>query len=457
MAAPSLFYLVGVGYAVVFVLIALGLSNEYIGMENTASDPNRVLGWIAYFAVESYGSLSVALFWAFANSTCGLDLAEASYGVIISFAQLGAVAGSTTATYAGRFGVAKLYGAGGLSCLLVTFMVPVYARMFPDHLPTPPSARERDRSTASPWSAMCEGLFLVFRYEYMTLLFGLSCLYEVVLTVLDYEMKVIGRARYGDSASAANDFAALMGSFGQVTNTLSFIFSLFGFSWVMQRLGLRRVLRLFPALLLIAALMSMSGPGLWPLFVAISCLKAMVYALNEPATELLYQPTTETIKFKAKAWIDVFGTRLMKAVGSAITHTGGSNPELLVRYGSVPTVLISMALLGISILVGKQFDDLISLGQVVGEDLEFISPEEFTNKGTLQTHISSPRAGDTDGVGGTSTSKEKRVLNWSRPPPRSMPTQHNSGEQSTRSQCTSDSPDLFVPDMWNGNPEAGEL
>ena len=55
------------------------------------------------------------------------------------------------------------------------------------------------------------------RYEYTVLLFGLSCLYEVVLTVLDYEMKVIGRARYGEGSGAANQFAALMGHFGQVT------------------------------------------------------------------------------------------------------------------------------------------------------------------------------------------------------------------------------------------------
>lgn len=34
------------------------------------------------------------------------------------------------------------------------------------------------------------GLKLVLRYEYVGLLFGISCLYEVVLTILDYQMKV---------------------------------------------------------------------------------------------------------------------------------------------------------------------------------------------------------------------------------------------------------------------------
>ncbi|CAN0527205.1 unnamed protein product, partial [Scytosiphon promiscuus] len=34
------------------------------------------------------------------------------------------------------------------------------------------------------------GLKLVLRHQYVALLFGISCLYEVVLTILDYQMKV---------------------------------------------------------------------------------------------------------------------------------------------------------------------------------------------------------------------------------------------------------------------------
>jgi hypothetical protein len=34
----------------------------------------------------------------------------------------------------------------------------------------------------------------------------------------------------------------------------------------------------------------------------------------------------------------------------------------------VPTILISLALLGISVLIGKQFEDLMSSGEVVGHE-----------------------------------------------------------------------------------------
>merc|ERR1712146_878549 len=85
-------------------------------------------------------------------------------------------------------------------------------------------------------------------------------------------------------------------------------------------------------------------------------------------------PTSEAIKFKAKAWIDVFGARSAKALGSTITNTAKNNPDLLVHYGSVPSLLISLALMGISILVGKQFEDLLASGEYVGveETTDFI-------------------------------------------------------------------------------------
>jgi AAA family ATP:ADP antiporter len=193
-------------------------------------------------------------------------------------------------------------------------------------------------------------------------------------------MKVIGRARFGADQEGANQFAKLMGHFGQTTNALSFVFSLFGFSFVVRTLGLKKTLRVFPFLLLFVVSFSAILPNLTVLFYSISLLKALTYSLNEPAMELLYMPTTEKIKFKAKAWIDVVGARSMKALGSAITHSAKDNPALLVRYGSVPTLLVSLALFGISILAGRRFEDLKTSGKIVGEDEEGSNNDDDDNE-----------------------------------------------------------------------------
>ena len=62
------------------------------------------------------------------------------------------------------------------------------------------------------------------------------------------------------------------------------------------------------------------APSLWVLFSMVSIVKALCYSFFEPVKELLYIPTSQPIKFKAKAWIDVFGCRLAKAAGSFITN-----------------------------------------------------------------------------------------------------------------------------------------
>jgi hypothetical protein len=58
----------------------------------------HVIGYCLFAATESFGSLAVATFWSYTNSTLSLEDAEQFYGVIIALAQLGAILGSTMVT-----------------------------------------------------------------------------------------------------------------------------------------------------------------------------------------------------------------------------------------------------------------------------------------------------------------------------------------------------------------------
>ncbi|KAJ8609887.1 hypothetical protein CTAYLR_007500 [Chrysophaeum taylorii] len=343
---PSLFYVVGSFYAVLFVVLGGCLAHRTIGMENTVPKPSRILGWLCYFAIESYGSLAVALFWAFTNASIDLEDAKSSYGLIVAFAQLGAIFGSTLATQARALHISFLFVLGGGSCLAVCAMVRGYELLW-DVEPAP-----KTHQTSSFERRLFDGFELVLKHSYVTNLLVISTLYEVVLTVLDFEMKIIGRARYDTDERGAEEFAALMGNFGQTVNTISFVFSLAGFSYVVRSLGLPMTLLVFPILLVLATLVAYAFPSLQTLFVTTALLKALTYALNEPALEMLYVPTTNDIKFKAKAWIDVVGARSAKAVGSAINDVVQRSPYLrehLPQYGNVPAFIISIILLFFSV------------------------------------------------------------------------------------------------------------
>ena len=170
-----------------------------------------------------------------------------------------------------------------------------------------------------------------------------------------------------DPVAATQAFARFMGFFGQAANGLTFAFSVVGTSFVIRRLGLPKTLVLFPSMLIIVCFAILSVPSLevrkfflspssrqsistlirtitprcppscfYPysslpalppatiaanqtVFVAMLLLKALSYALNNPCKEMLYQPTTKAVKFKAKSWIDIFGQRGAKVRPSVHT------------------------------------------------------------------------------------------------------------------------------------------
>ncbi len=64
------------------------LADPDIGLSNTNASPTRLIGWISYCAIESFGSICVSLFWAFVNSIMHFDGAKSSYGLIVAGAQV---------------------------------------------------------------------------------------------------------------------------------------------------------------------------------------------------------------------------------------------------------------------------------------------------------------------------------------------------------------------------------
>eukprot|EP01041_Mallomonas_annulata_P011656 gene11656-24414_t len=412
-------------YGTVFMVISALLSDPVQGLDNTSTAANRVLGWCSYCLIESYGSLMVALFWSFTNNVMDLEQAKGAYGVIIAVAQLGAITGATVATQAASIGMPQLCLMAAMSVFTVSLMMKTYHLIFlrehpPSHhhyhvprhraqpLPLLPPSDEHERvnpphpaDTATviihrqQWrsnlfvsakrcgtvfAGFYEGVSLILAHGYVLLLMGVSCLYEIVLTVLDFTFKVQSKeslssslllelgegVAHGEALSIR--FADLMGRFGQMTNIVSLLVSVFGFSFLVRRLGVSSCLLIFPALLFLAVILTNFVPSLWVIFFLVSVLKALTYSLVDPVKELLYMPTSEAIKFKAKAWIDVFGSRFAKAIGSSITHFSHGKLDRLRKISELPAMIICIAYLLLAWNTGKEFDKLIAGKIIVGEN-----------------------------------------------------------------------------------------
>jgi hypothetical protein len=78
------------------------------------------------------------------------------------------------------------------------------------------------------------------------------------------------------------------------------------------------------------------------------------------------QVTTDSIKFKAKSWIDVFGGRASKALGSVVTNTFKKPVTNLMFYGSLVSIAIAFSLILITSALGRAFERFSASGELVG-------------------------------------------------------------------------------------------
>jgi AAA family ATP:ADP antiporter len=412
----TIFKIVGLSYIGAFGLISFVLRYHHGFAEDGEAVPANtawhILGYIQYITIESFGSIGVATFWSFANSTLTLNAAKTYYGFIIAMAQLGAIGGSTLATLPGM-SIPNLFLLACVGIVAQIFVMETYGRRFPNVMDDDATIVEsvidqdseselcarknkvrRQRQVAvqiqdsseEPLSSkvFLSGVYLIVKHNYLLLILGVSCLYEVSLTCLDYEMKLIGLDRFRTppdlladnsivdssmSEEATTAFAAFMGRYGQLTNLLSLFLSYYAFPYLMENYGLKHTLRIFPTMLLgITFISFVALPMNLPvLFISMSLLKALTYSINDPAKEILYIPTSNNIKFKAKFWIDVVGARVAKAVGSSINTYAGT-PERVVKYGSLPSVMTAIALWAICYAAGIKFDELLNSGEIIGSD-----------------------------------------------------------------------------------------
>ena len=122
----QLFYIVGGFYAGLFTLIACLLAapaTAQTSIYNTNASPYRLIGWISYCSIESFGSIGVSLFWAFTNSTYNLEGAKKAYGLMVACAQLGSIAGPTIVSVGTEaYGVPTIYFCGALCMVAMVFI-----------------------------------------------------------------------------------------------------------------------------------------------------------------------------------------------------------------------------------------------------------------------------------------------------------------------------------------------
>jgi AAA family ATP:ADP antiporter len=378
-------------FGIMSLIFTFLLGHPEIGISNTHTSPWRLFGWFFYFFVEGYSPFVVSVFWAFANSVSNLDSAKKNYGLIVSGSKVGGMfsAGLAWLMFSMSSGPSSTFtdvmthqitmAISSIMLLLVPVVIWLLVLKVPGRLlhgyEAAYQVEKTKRKTGHSDTGMFAGLKMFFKYPYVLGIFGMVFFYEVVSTVLSYLRLGIAEV----NAQTVSDVSKILFEIQFKTHVVGLIFSVFGTRMLHEKLGTRNCLMLIPLLMggfLLYLMIATTPEALVNAFVA---FKAIHYAFSWPVRESLYIPTVKEINFKSKSWIDAFGGKFARGVGSTfniIASTSGS-ALLLPLHSFFFAGLIGLWFIT-SFLLGRRFDQAVSRNEVIGS-------EEYTDENTTKT------------------------------------------------------------------------
>lgn len=307
----------------------------------------QVLGYVWYLFVESFGSLVVALFWAFAADTTDPASAKRGFPLVVAIGQMGGILlPYTIGGLPHRLGLASDALSLVILAVLILSLI-AFVKYFLTHTPahllksfqSQEQVIESTEEKSEP--GFLEGLKLLMAHKYLIGIFGVNFIYEIIVTIFDFNFKLAASSQYTGVA-----LSSYLSIYGSSVNIVSLICLLCGISNVTRFLGVGVALAAMPIIVGLALGGFLAQDSLTFLFILMVGSKAINYALNGPALKQLYIPTTSDVRFKAQAWIETFGSRASKEAGSIF------NMLLKPLQGMFGEVLGKSYYLGLSGLIG---------------------------------------------------------------------------------------------------------
>ncbi|HTM06660.1 MAG TPA: Npt1/Npt2 family nucleotide transporter [Patescibacteria group bacterium] len=367
-------------FGIAGLCFAYFLGDPIIGIPNHDASPYRSLGWLFYFFIEAYSPFVVSVFWAFANSITSPDSARKNYGFVVSGSKLGGMFSAGFAWY--------LFGISGVgpqaifsdvvahqiilcisSCMLlcIPFILMLLIYTVPNkYLHGYEAAYQLDHQKKDPKetsTGMFGGIEMFAKYPYVLGIFLLVFFYELINVVLGYLRLGVAEA----NATNIADVSKLLFEMMFKTHAIGLVISTLGTRALFERLGTTVCLMLVPLLngLFLLYLMIQTTPDV--LVNAFVLFKAVHYAFSWPLRESLYIPTVKEIKFKARSWIDAFGSKIARTSGSAFNViVAAVGTQLILPIHSFFFAIVITAWFMVSLLLGRKFEKAIRNNEVIG-------------------------------------------------------------------------------------------
>lgn len=303
---------------------ALQIGGERLGAQ-------RPFVWAVYIMVEIYSVVLIGIFWTYCNDVVNADEANKLYGVIGLGGILGGAAGGAFVdAFAGALGPLNLM----LVCVGLVLSAALLASITERVLhPAPRRLAVREGGMASA----LKGAMEVRKSRYLLLIVAIVVAYEFTATLTDFGVNVIFERAYPSEI----ELAEMYGRLGWIASATAVVGQILV---VPLLLPARRIALLVPPFaMLVGVLGVIALPLVVSAFVLGAADRGLNYSLQQVTKESLYVPLSDTQKYQAKAFIDMFIDRAAKALAAFVL--------IAVIFAAGPSARVASAIALVSVVI----------------------------------------------------------------------------------------------------------
>lgn len=269
--------------------------------------------WVAvafYIFVDIFGVVLAEQFWSLANGTYRSEEGRRWYGFVGTGGLIGGIVGGLLAAFLIRYTPLQTPDLMLVAAALVGLILGLTWAMNRWGL-----LQRSDEIASHPAVAMSAGGWrLIAGSRYLVLIAAALLLAQAIAPLVEYQFLHIIEATYPEREARTAALSLFFSIMGGVSVAVNLVLT----PLILNYMGVLSGLLVQPLALAVSAGGFMLHPTLIPAAIMKICDRGLSYSINRAAKELLYIPVEPMVMYQAKAWIDMFGYRLFKALGALI-------------------------------------------------------------------------------------------------------------------------------------------
>ncbi len=339
-----------VGSCLLFAVLLLGFS-RWIG------GPVAAAGF--YILVDIFSVILVEQFWSLTNSAFASGEGRRWYGLIGSGGLAGGLAGGQLANV-----LISGVGLATVDLLVVAALLVTLIALFSGAMAHWGLYNEPPAAPAPPGLPAAPRTWDWLRNRYLLTITAILLLAQIVEPIIEFQFM-----QYVSQEFVTRDErTAFLSRFLSILGGVALAINLLMTPLILRWAGAIGGMLLQPACLLLGSCGFLLSPGLVSGAVLKIGDRGLSYSINRAAKELLYVPVDPILIFKAKAWIDMFGYRAFKVIGSLLilTCTEWTGWLLNPAAYSPGVMLIACVWIGLVLSVRRPYQQLAAAERAAG-------------------------------------------------------------------------------------------